>query len=365
MIKEDPKNKGTFIVSFGKRHPITRQSRKLSRKGIKTMSEAKRVYNQLVLLVEERIKQKTIPKWSTILGNFADASRNRGVSEGTVTNYLLCLNAHTVEDWGDRFVDTITSQEIRELISRKVGHRSQSHQKNLLKFIRAVFNYALESGVINKSPVPQMKFQIGDKIKCVLTEDQVRHFLNRAKDLDAEWYPHWAMASYTGMRNGELYALTWSKVNLDDRLIKVDTSWNNKNGFKSTKSGDDRQIEIAPNLIPILRELKIKNFDSNFVLPRIEKWDKGEQARELRLFLKGIGLPTIRFHDLRASWATIMLTKGVEPIKVMSMGGWKDLKTMQFYIRKAGINIRGITDALDLHNPSKEVGKVLNFGPSL
>ena len=48
------------------------------------------------------------------------------------------------------------------------------------------------------------------------------------------------------------------------------------------------------------------------------------------------------------SLASYMLSKGIEPIKVMSMGGWKDLKTMQIYIRKSGINIRGITKCLDL-----------------
>jgi len=42
-----------------------------------------------------------------------------------------------------------------------------------------------------------------------------------------------------------------------------------------------------------------------------------------------------------------MLSKGVEPIKVMSMGGWRDLKTMQIYIRKSGINIQGITSHLN------------------
>jgi hypothetical protein len=57
-----------------------------------------------------------------------------------------------------------------------------------------------------------------------------------------------------------------------------------------------------------------------------------------------------RFHDLWASWATAMLSNHVAPIKVMSMGGRKDLKTMQYYIRKAGVDISGISDGLSLHN---------------
>ena len=97
------------------------------------------------------------------------------------------------------------------------------------------------------------------------------------------------------------------------------------------------------------------------MLPRIDKWYKGEQARELRVFLQAIGLPRVRFHDLRASWCTMMLSLGVEPVKVMKMGGWKDLKTLQIYFRKAGIEIKGITDNLSIHDPRKTEAEVLKF----
>lgn len=106
-------------------------------------------------------------------------------------------------------------------------------------------------------------------------------------------------------------------------------------------------LEIPTPLLPLLKELKLKSAGSNFVLPRLSKWDKGEQARELRIFLKLVGLPEIRFHDLRASWATWLLGKGVVPVKVMAQGGWKDMKTMMIYLRKAGIDIVGSTSVLD------------------
>lgn len=82
----------------------------------------------------------------------------------------------------------------------------------------------------------------------------------------------------------------------------------------------------------------------------------------MRIFLMGLGLPRMRFHDLRASWCTIMLSMGIEPIKVMKMGGWKDLKTMQIYMRKAGVDIKGITDHLEIHNPSRAGAAVLRMG---
>lgn len=219
-----------------------------------------------------------------------------------------------------------------------------------------------EKGHINRNPTPLLKFKLCEKIKGFLSEDQIVKLLRSAQEQNWHWYSHYAVAFFTGMRNGEMYALTWNKVNLEERQILVNIAWNSKNGFKSTKSGDDRRVEIPKPLMPVLMELKLQSAGSEFVLPRLNKWDKGEQARELRFFLKSIGLPEIRFNDLRASWATMLLAKGVAPSQVMAMGGWKDMDTMMIYMRKAGINIKNSTSVLDgLQTHGVETGKIVEF----
>jgi integrase len=259
-------------------------------------------------------------------------------------------------------VDQITTQEIRELIQKDFVGKSEHTKQACLKFIRCVFQFGVESGHLNRNPSPTMKFRFGDKIKRVLTKDQVERLLNTAKMMNCEWYAHWSMAIYTGMRNGELYALRWENVDFENGMIVINCSWSGRNGFKSTKSGDDRIVPIAPMLVPVLQELKLKSGGiGEFVLPRIAKWDKGEQARELRMFLSGMGIEACRFHDLRATFATQLLQHGVEPIKVMKAGGWKELKTMMIYVRKAGIDVKGMMDGFELHNPYQETAKVLNF----
>jgi hypothetical protein len=55
----------------------------------------------------------------------------------------------------------------------------------------------------------------------------------------------------------------------------------------------------------------------------------------------------------------MMLSRGVEPVRVMKVGGWRDMKTMMIYVRMAGIDIKGTSDVLDLHNPINELALVI------
>lgn len=345
-IKKDLKT-GLYIVKYSKRHPITKKPIDLKRINVKSMAEAKRIEAELIILVNDKIKQRIVPKWGQFLDEYINNIKLTGITNKTVYNRDKTLRHHTLEAWQNKYIDEITSEQIHRLLNERLGKHSEAHRKFFIKCIRSIFKVAIEKNLVDKDPTPMLKFKINDKIKSVLNEEQIIILLRKSQELDWMWYPHYATALYTGMRNGELYALTWDKVNLDKRQILVNESWSSKDGYKSTKSGDDRIIEIPAPLLPTLRELKLQSAGNDFVLPRLNKWDKGEQARELRFLLQSIGLPQVRFHDLRASWATLLLSKGVAPSKVMAMGGWKDMDTMMIYMRKAGIDIKDSTSVLD------------------
>lgn len=352
-------NDGTYRVSYSKKNPITKQAITLTRKKIKSFAEAQRVYRELVIQVEKRIQKQQVPTWERLIEELLEDMRSRGLLERTIHTYGFCLRAHTLEEWGNRLITEITTHEIRALIQKRVGQKSVAHQQNLVKFIKAAFLCAVEHGYLKVNPTPKFRFKISEKVKRVLTEEQIRVFLSKAKEFGSEWFEHWAVAVYTGMRSGELYALTWDKVNFETRQITVNAAWNSKDGFKTTKSGHERIVPINEQLLIILKELKLQNTQP-FVLPRNLRWDKGGQANELQKFLIGHSLPPIRFHDLRATWATLLLSKGVPPAQVMKMGGWRDMKTMMIYMRMAGIDVQGATDCLNFHQNSKK-GQVINL----
>lgn len=361
---------GYWEASYIMRHPITRMPVGLRRKMLKSESEAKKIEKLLIKLVSKKIHESSLIVgkilYKDLLLKFYESLKNRDLSKATVENYQLCLNAHTLKLWGDRTIDSIKTDEIRVLIRESLSHRTPHQQKNVLKFIRGAFNFALEAGLIDRSPVPKIQFRMGDKIKGVLNMQQAKILLEKALEYESPWYPIWATALYTGMRNGELHALTWDKVDFENGTILVSSSWNKKDGFKDlTKSGVDRIIDIAPPLREILLALKLKSSDSVFVLPRMAEWDDGRQAEMLRMFLMSVNLPVVRFHDLRASWATMLMGLGVEIAKVMKLGGWADIKTMMIYMRKAGIDVKGTLEGLNIHDPTRKTGKILSFNNGL
>jgi hypothetical protein len=101
------------------------------------------------------------------------------------------------------------------------------------------------------------------------------------------------------------------------------------------------------------------------VLPRFKDWQRGDQAKILKMFLAGNGFPKIKFHSLRACFATQLLAKGKPAAIVMKICGWRDLKTMEFYIRVAGVDEKGATDCLSILPEISAVGMKGNAEPLL
>lgn len=341
---------GSYEIKKHRRHPITKMPMTLKRLR-RTRKEAVKAEEELVILLHERCKEEIMPRWRENCDAYLKSMELQGYSKSTIRDYSTCLKKYTYDIWGDRFIDDITSHEISGLIKDIGESKSKGHQKNVLKFIRGAFNYSLESGVMKYNPTPRMKIKINSKEKRVLTIKQQAFFLEKARELDSKWLYVWILACFTGMRTGELYALRWGNVQLEgrkeDMMIYVCSNWTKADGYKDlTKSGDDRKVPISNQLKQVLLEIKENVDEGEFVLPRIRKWTTGHQAEDLRFFLSGIGLPEIRFHDLRAGWATRLLVDGVAPAVVMKIGGWKDLKTMQRYIRKSGIDIEGGIDSI-------------------
>jgi integrase len=312
---------------------------------------------------------------------------DRKYNPATVSDYVSMMHTWT-KDWLDKPAAEISRGDGREVLDRVLAQgRTKAFQKRLKNTINMIFNWGIESKIIRGvtySPVFGLKIVLKeDKKPEILKLEEIRRLLREARERNHPWYPIWAVALLTGMRNGELFALKWSDVDLEKGLITVQRTYNKRTKeFKSTKAGYWRTVPISEELKCLLLDLRHRHYHHHdcgdhggrggfggddgcgftggggdggcgsvgldFVFPRMELWVRGAQARVLREFCSSVGLSQIKFHTLRACFATQLLSSGVEMVKVMKIGGWRDIKTVQVYLRLAGVDEAGATDGLKL-----------------
>lgn len=147
-----------------------------------------------------------------------------------------------------------------------------------------------------------------------------------------------ATAAWTGMRLGELRALTWADVDLDAGLITVDKTRYRQRVQRSTKNGETRVVPVPPHLAEELARWRTAcprhPEGLLFCGPRGTPID-GDDFRR-RVFapaLKRAGLdPRTRIHDLRHTSASLYLASGATVREVMEIHGWKRMETALRYL---------------------------------
>lgn len=124
----------------------------------------------------------------------------------------------------------------------------------------------------------------------------------------------------TGMRRGELLALKWGDVDWHSRRIWVRRSVGPDGRFQQPKTrGSVRAIAITPTLVSALRHHRMASSfkgDDDLIFPSERGTPLDGRNMVRRYFekaLRNAGLPRIRFHDLRHTFATLLIAQGEHP----------------------------------------------------
>lgn len=281
---------------------------------------------------------------------------------GTIINYKTRLAKWIPPEWENKEMRSFTKSDVLNLLERVQNSPEPVSQKILLSMIKRVFQAAVEDRVLDINPASALKVRHEKKIPLVLNSKEAEILLSQAKLVGHRFYPIWVFALQTGMRSGEMYALLWSDVDFETGLIKVTKQWTNKDGVTSTKTGESRVVPMSDELVVFLKELKLQGpAESDHVLPRLREWTNGMQADVLKEFCVGLGITPVKFHDLRATFITNLLAQGVPLVKVMAIVGHRKMATTDGYLRLAGVDIKGATNALGFSIPQNEEGKVLQL----
>lgn len=206
--------------------------------------------------------------------------------------------------------------------------------------VNKAFDNDLISGDILRvfKKVKKLLKRNGNARKVVIAPDKFEEVMKKAPQHTRAIL---ATAFYTGMRRGEILNLTWDKVDLKNRVIRLEST--------DTKDREPRRVPICNALFDVLRATPRAIHDSHVFLYR------GKPIRDLRAALrralKEAGLPYGRsskgglvFHDLRHTFNTNMRKAGVPESVIMEITGHS---TREMFLRYDTVDETDTRNAVD------------------
>lgn len=337
--------------------PITGKERRTTRRGFKTIKEAKQAERNLLLDVEE----------NGLPSNQSDGFQDPTFEELAslwLENYKTTVKPSTFENVRSK-VEKMTEEHFKELKLKKITvaycqkvviklSKSYILYNHYLSVINRIFKYAVLMDVINSNPFDKVikpKSRQTQRKGNFLTKEELKEFLKLAQTTTLSYFfPLVHLMAYTGLRQGEALALKWSDIDFENKKITVDKTAvriKEKQIIQTPKTKNSKRvISIDPNTLSILKnwkkdQIKIyfkngKHFEGkeNFIFTN----QRGEWVhihnfiRYFKRFIADHGLKQITPHGLRHTHASLLFSAGVEPKNISDRLGHSTVQiTLDLY----------------------------------
>ena len=197
--------------------------------------------------------------------------------------------------------------------------------------LHAALELAVKKRLIPRNPAEDCIAPKPPKIEMqILPAEDMHAYLEAAKARAR--LPMFYLELVSGLRKGELATLRWDDVDIQGKTISVSKQYirNPDGSLELTRPKTEnsvRLVSIPQTAVEPLVQEHNKHPDSLYLFPSPitgEMYHPDSVVNLHKKLLKGTGLPHIRFHDLRHTFATTALQNGVDVKTVSSMLGHYD-----------------------------------------
>jgi integrase len=230
--------------------------------------------------------------------------------------YRQALTHRVLARLGGKRLTAITHTMLQDFADQlSAAGLSASSVRNTLLPLRAIYRRAHSRGEVAINPTLKLVLPAVRGVReRVAAPAEVGALLNALDPADRAIY---ATALYAGLRAGELQALGWDDVDLDENLIHVRRNWDRHAGFVAPKSqSGQRRVPITPTLRRELINHRLQQgAGTGFVFPsdrdRGKPFNPSTVALHTNKAWQGQGLTPIGLHECRHSYAAYMIAAGI------------------------------------------------------
>jgi len=291
----------------------------------------------------EEPKPETRYKFKEIVLQWLNVSvkNNNKPSDYTIKRYIL--NADIIPYFGAKNMDEISVYSLEQYKTNLLKEKNLSPKtiNNRLSIISGCLKSAMEWGVIKE--VPRIKFlKVPPQKYDYLTEAETEKLLIHTT---GKWHDMILITVRTGLRIGELLALRWEDINLQEKILTVNQ--NIVRGIEgSPKNNKTRTVPLTPSVVKML-VARIK--DNKYIFHD----DNGKALkynvclRRLHKICRLTGLRKISWHTLRHSFASHLGAKPNSIVAIKEVMGHADIKTTMRYVHVNLSVLQNIIESLE------------------
>ena len=255
-------------------------------------------------------------------------SETQQLKESTIATYTHKLNKYIIPYFGENGITNINTQEIYHFINDALSNNlSRKYVSYLYRIIRAIYHFAEKKygikDITTDISIRAREYHSIDILNVRQQEELIKYFSTHQTPTTLAV----ALSYYAGLRIGEICALRWDDIDLNERMIYV-----NKTIQRIQCKGENQKTKIiitSPKSDSSTREIPIPPCLYNMILtfPKeqnqyiISQSAEPIEPRTLQYrfsrLLESAGLDHIRFHSLRHMFASNALALGFD-VKALS-----------------------------------------------